>query len=284
VARDPNYALAHATLAYLYVDMGLGVAGALPSDEAFRRGKAAAARALEIDPQLPEGNAVLGYLTFGAEFDWERGEALLKRAIDLDPNSADAYDFYGLLLAAQERFDEAIAMQRRAYELDPLGHRMDIATSYLRAGRYDDALASVTGVLEAEPHLPLGHATLGWAYLLGGRPDQGIAALEKAVSLAPDNTMYRSQLGQALAMAGRSDEARDLLRQLEELSRQRYVSPYHMAYVLTGLGDHEGAMDWLERAYRERAGSIFGIKGSFLFRALRPHPRFQALLRKMNLA
>ena len=75
-----------------------------------------------------------------------------------------------------------------------------------------------------------------------------------------------------------------MLRQLEELSARRYVSPYHFAYVHTGLGEHDRAMDWLERAYEERAGAIFGVKGSFLFTPLRSHPRFQALLRKMNLA
>ncbi|MGH2608066.1 MAG: TPR end-of-group domain-containing protein, partial [Tepidiformaceae bacterium] len=78
--------------------------------------------------------------------------------------------------------------------------------------------------------------------------------------------------------------ARDVLRQLEKPSPPRYVSPYGVAYVYTGLGEHERAIDWLERAYEERAGAMYGIKGSFLFAPLRSHPRFQALLRKMNLA
>jgi hypothetical protein len=75
-----------------------------------------------------------------------------------------------------------------------------------------------------------------------------------------------------------------VLRRLEELSASQYVSPYHLAYVLTGLGEHERALDYLERAWEERAGALFGVKGSFLFRPLRHHPRFQALLRRMNLA
>ena len=75
-----------------------------------------------------------------------------------------------------------------------------------------------------------------------------------------------------------------MLRRLEELSLQRYVSPYHLAYVYTGLGEPDRAIDWLERAYEERAGGLYGIKGSFLFTSLRSHPRFKALLGKMNLA
>jgi tetratricopeptide (TPR) repeat protein len=142
----------------------------------------------------------------------------------------------------------------------------------------------VARVLEVDPHFAMAHATLGWAHLLNGSRDAGLAALERAVSLAPDSTMYLAQLGQAYARVGRSAEAREVLGRLEELAKQRYVSPYHMAYVHTGLGEQDRAMDWLERAYDERAGAVFGIKGSFLFTTLRSHPRFKALLRRMNLA
>ena len=161
---------------------------------------------------------------------------------------------------------------------------MDLVTTYLRAGRYDEALRAVTQVLAVEPHLPLAHATLGWVHLLSGRGEEGIAALRRAVELSPDNTLYRAQLGQAYARVGQNEQARAILRELEELSRVRYVSPYHLAYVYTGLGDYEQALDWLERAYAARAGGIFGIKGSFLFAPLKEHPRFKALLAKVNLA
>jgi serine/threonine protein kinase/tetratricopeptide (TPR) repeat protein len=285
VARDPDYALAYAALGYVYTDMGLGVAGALPPDEAFRRAKAAVGRALEIDPGLAEAHAVMGYLKCGSDFDWPGAEAEFKRAIELNPNSGNAYDYYGLMLAALERYDEALVMQQRAHELDPLVHRgTDIATTLLRAGRYDEALHFITRVLDVDPHYGLGHATLGWTYFLNGVRDQGIAELQKAVSLSPDSTIYLAQLGEALGMAGRMEEAQEVLRRLDELSKQRYVSPYHMAYIYTGLGEHERALDFLERAYEERAGAVFGIKGSFLFTPLRPHPRFTALLRKMNLS
>jgi Flp pilus assembly protein TadD len=104
------------------------------------------------------------------------------------------------------------------------------------------------------------------------------------VDLSPDNTLYRAQLGQAYARVGQAEPARRILRELEELSQVRYVSPYHLAYVYTGLGDYERALDWLERAYTQRAGGIFGIKGSFLFAPIKEHPRFRALLAKLNLA
>jgi adenylate cyclase len=284
IARDPNYALAYASLAYAYTEVGIGVAGKLPPDEAFRRAKAAVARALELDPGLPEAHAVLAHLKVACDYDWAGAEQEYKRAIELNPNNGVAYDSYGLMLAALGRYDEAILVQQRAHELDPVAHRMDIATTLLRAGRYDEALGAITECLAVDPNFGLAHATAGWAHLLTGSPEQGIAALEKAVAIAPDSTLYLAQLGQALARVGRTEEARDILRRLEELSRERFVSPYHMAYVYTGLGEQDRAMDWLERAYEQRAGGVFGIKGSFLFAPLREHPRFKALLRKMNLA
>ncbi len=283
LVRDPGYALAYTTMAMAYTDMAIGVAGSLPSDEAFRRAKAAVARSLELDPNLAEAHASLGHLKFASDYDWIGAERELKRAIELNPNSGEAYDYYGLMLSALERYDEALQMQRRAHELDPLAHRMDLVTTYLRAGQYDEALHGVTRVLEVEPHLPLAHVTLGWIQLLTGKPEEGMATLEKGLALSPDNTLYLAQVGQAYGMVGRAEEARAVLMRLEELSSRRYVSPYHMAYVHTGLGDKERAIDWLERAYRERAGGIFGVKGSFLFTSLRGHPRFSALLQKMNL-
>jgi serine/threonine-protein kinase len=104
------------------------------------------------------------------------------------------------------------------------------------------------------------------------------------VEISPDSTLNRAQLGQAYGRVGQTEQARAILRELEELAKTRYVSPYHPAYVHTGLGEHERALDLLEQAYEQRAGGIFGIKGSFLFAPLRGHPRFQALLRKMKLA
>jgi serine/threonine-protein kinase len=153
----------------------------------------------------------------------------------------------------------------------------------LRAGRYAEAIGHAEEAVDVDALDERAHATLGWAYLLSGRQDEGLSALERAVSLSPRNALWLSQLGQAYAMAGRTTKAREILRTLEQRARSSYVSPYHFAYIFTGLGDADQAMEWLERAVAERAGPAYGIKGSFLLAPLRGHPRFQALLRSMNL-
>ena len=282
IAQDPDYALAHAALAMVYTE--LGEVGALRPDEAYTRAKAASARALALDSGLGEAHCMLAFIKAVCDFDWAGAEAEFKRALELTPNSADTYDLYGRMCLALERNGEALAMEQRAQELDPLAHRADVARALLRAGRNDEALEAATRAVALDPHYARGHATLGWAYLKKGIVERGVAELETAVSLSPGDTLWLAQLGEAYGVVGNVAGARDVLRQLEELSRRRFVSPYHMALVYTGLGEPETAIDWLERAYEGRSGPVYSVKGSFLFTTLRGHPRFTALLKKMNLA
>ena len=281
IELDPRYALAHIGVAFAYAE--LGETGAMEPDQAYPLARKAVDAALAIDTALSDAHVVLGTLKLAAEYDWPGAEGEFRRALDLSPSNADAYDLYGRLCSALGRQDESIAMQRRAQELNPVEHRSDYANSLMRAGRFEEARDEARRAVELDPLYDRLHATLGWALIRSGRRDEGIAELEKAVSLTPSSTAWLAQLGQAYAESGRITEAREILNRLSELGTRQYVSPYHMAYVLTGLGEQEKAMDWLERAFEEKAGAIYGIKGSFLFSALRSHPRFLGLLRKMNL-
>jgi serine/threonine-protein kinase len=281
IERDAGYAPAYSGIAMALTE--LGETGALRPDEAYPRAKAAAAQALALDAELSDAHCTVAYGKLVYDFDWAGAEAEFKRALELSPSSADAYDLYGRLCSALERYDEAIALQQRAQELDPLMHRVDVATAFLRAGRYDEAVEVASRAVEFDRDDARAHSTLGWAFLGMGKREEGLAALEHAVELSPGNTAWLAQLGQAYGLNGRPDSAREILGRLTEQSRTRYVAPYHMAYVYTGLGQHDQAVDCLEQAFEQRAGAVYGMKGSFLFAPLRAHPRFGALLRRMNL-
>jgi serine/threonine-protein kinase len=285
IAADPGYAMAHVGVALVYAELAAGQGGGtMREEEAFQEARDAVTKALVLDNGLGEAHSVLALLKCTHDFDWAGSEREFKLALELSPGSADIYDHYGWLCSALERYEEALPLVKKAQELDPLAHRADFATTLIRAGRYQEALESALRCVEFEPEYARGRSTLGWAYIKNGRPDEGLAELKQAVVLVPGNTLYLAQLGEAYGLVGRAEESRQVLQQLEELSRERYVSPYHLAYVYTGLGEYDRAMDLLERAYEERAGSVYGVKGSFLFTPLRSHPRFNALLRKMNLA
>jgi serine/threonine protein kinase/Flp pilus assembly protein TadD len=281
IARDPTFALASANLASAYTEMA--EIGAMAPELAYARAVDAAATALRLDPELSAAHCTMGYLKTVREFDWSGAEREFKLALELGPSNADAFDLYGRLCSALQRFDEAIVMLKRAQELDPLAHRSDIVTALLRAGRYEEAVMAGEEAVALDPANDRGLATLGWAYFLSGRQDDGLAELERAVAASQRSPLWLSQLGEAYAMAGKTTQAREILTELERRSATEFVSPYHFAYIYTGLGDAERAMDWLERAVAQRTGSAYGIKGSFLFVPLRTHPRFRALLRQMNL-
>jgi len=282
IARDPSFALVYTNAAQAYIE--LAEIGAIAPETAFERAADYANKAVALDPELGEAHATVAYLKMAREFDWAGAEAEFKRALELNPSGADAYDLYGRLCSSLARFDDAIPLIARAQELDPLTHRLDMATVLLRAGRYDEAAASARSATELDPSGDRAQATLGWALFLGGSTDDGIAHLRNAVAYSANTTSWLGQLGEALGLAGRTGEARDVLRKLEERSESSFVSPYTFAYVYTGLGQADRAIDLLERAVRERTGAAYGIKGSFLFAPLRTHPRFQALLREMRLA
>lgn len=281
IARDPGYALAYASVAMAYAELAEG--GALAPEVAVRQARDAGANALRLDPTLGEAHCAVAQLN-QLDFDWAAAEQEFKRALELSPSSADTYDLYGRMCAGLERYEEAIALVRRAQELDPLAHRTDVAAALLRAGRYDEAALEAARALEDDPDYDRAHTTLGWAYLKKGMTDAGLGELERAVALSPTNSQWLAQLGEAYALVGSADKAREVLQQLEDRARRTYVSPYHLAFVYTGLGEHERALDLVERAFDEHAGAMYGIKGSFLLAPLRPHPRFKALLTRMNLA
>ena len=280
IALDPSFALALANKALAYTE--LAEVGALAPDVAYRCAMQAASTALRLDPDLGEAHSSMGFIKGVHEFDWSGAE--LKRALELSPSNSDTYMMYGRFCAALTRFDDAIALQERAHELDPLAHGLDRMTTRIRAGRYDEAVPLAEEAVEFAPANDRARATLGWAYFMSGRRAEGLAELERAVAVEPGNTMWLGQLGQAYGMAGDKKKAREILGQLIDVARSYYVSPYHFTYAYIGLGEYDEAMNWLERAVAERAGPAYSIKGSFLLSALHDHPRFRALLKQMRLA
>lgn len=284
VDRDPGFALAWVGIAGAYAELCISGSVGRSPEETIVPAKKAAGRAREIDHELGEAHGISALIQFAFDFDWAGAERSFLRAIELSPGSAQTHQHYGWLCSSLGRHDDALRQIRRARELDPLLIPTDLVPQLLRAGRIGEALAEARKSAREQPGTPRCHSALGWALIFSGEETAGIASLERAVALSPGATLFLSQLGQACALTGNVERARQILDEMRERSTREFISPYHLAYVYAGLGEADAAIDCLEQAFERRSGAIHGIKGSFLFRNLRDHPRFESLLRRMNLS
>jgi len=276
---DPSYALAYAGLADAYHELS----GLHSPREIMPRAKAAAMKALELDPSLAEAHAALGWIIWRFDWDWSRTEKEFKRAIELNPNYALAHGMYGMFLDAMERFDESLAAHQRAQSLDPLSPIIDagLGLRLYITRQHDSAIEHYRKILETDPNFALAHQRLGSAYVQKGMFEEAVAAFQKAVGVAGVPWQMAS-LGYVYALSGKTDEARKVLAELRDLAGQRYVPPCHIAGVYVGLGEHDQALQCLERAYEERDGILVYLKVEQRFDPLRDDPRFQDLMRRVG--
>ncbi len=284
IAKDPAYALAYAGLADCYTLLVNN--GFVPAKDAYPRAKEAAQKAMEIDDTLAEAHVSLAYLKMQFEWDWSGAERELQRAIELNPGFATAHDRYGTTLARMGRLEEAVGEKRRAVELDPLSVfiNRNLGIALYLARQYDQAIEQERKTLELDPNFIGAHMTLGQAYFQKAMHEEGTAELEKELVISPGNPVALSALGYAYAVAGRRADAQKVLNKLTELSKQKYVPAWTMAEIYVGLGEKDKAFQWLEKAYDERfAGLSASIKVDPIYDPLRSDPRFQDLLRRINL-
>ena len=282
IKLDPAYAQAYAGLSDTHIY--LGIIGILPSGEAFPKAKTEALKALELDETLADAYAALGQVSKQYEWDWAKSERMYKRVLELNPNSWLAHVWYAGLLSQTGRFDEAINLDMRARELDPVSVNSStfLGRDLYRARRYDQAIRACQEGLELDPDDVLALWFQARAKEANHQLPDAIRKLEKAVSLS-DGPIYRALLANAYASAGQRGKALDILEQLKALSKQRYVSPIDMAVVYMGLGDRNSVFQWFEKAYQERAARIQEVSEP-LFDSLRSDPRFPDLMRRVGLA
>jgi eukaryotic-like serine/threonine-protein kinase len=280
---DPTYAAAYSGLADSY-NM-LGYYTVLAPKEAYPKALIAAQKALALDSTLAEAHASLAWVHQMFIWDWPVAEREYRRAIELNPGYVAAHAWYGAYLAAMGRHDEAIAEGKRAQELDPLSliTSAALARPFYDARRYDEAIAQSKKTFEIDPDFARAHYWLGLAYEQKSMFDQAIAAFHKAINSSDSVAVYVAAAGHAYAVAGRRGEAVKVLRRLEDLSRQRYVSAYDIALIHVGLGDTERAMQWLERAYQERSDGLVFLKVDPRLDGLQSDPRFASLVRRLGL-
>jgi TolB-like protein/DNA-binding winged helix-turn-helix (wHTH) protein/Tfp pilus assembly protein PilF len=281
---DPKYALAYAGLADSYNSLGRSVAAAMTGIEAGARAHDAAAKALELDPNLGEAHAALGYAKYAFEWDWAGADREFQHAIDLSPGYATAFHWYSLYLSSMGRNDLALTMIQRAQRLDPVSPNIlrMVGAQLAALGRYDEALQAANTAIELDPNHYNTHLTLGNIYLRMKNVPGAIAEFDKAVEVSRRGLAPLTQLAYAYALVGRTAESEQLLAEVERRDDANVYSSY-CAAVCTALGRRNDAFMRLEKAFQSHSGALVDVRVQPAFIPLYPDKRFASLLQRMNL-
>lgn len=284
IELDPQYAQPHVGLATYYG--AAAFLGYMPPRFAYEKVRAEATRALEIDGTLASAHASYAAFYFYFDWDWQKAEEKFQRAISLNSNDTFTHQFYTWFLVAMGRTEEAHTSIRRALDVNPLeiGAYITASDVYYSSRQYDQAIAQIQEAVNLNPTYPYVNERLGQSYLQKGMFQEAIGELEKAAQAFPGNSEFRWKLGHAYAVAGKTAEARKILDDLHALAKNQYIQPYGFALIHTGLGENDEALEWLERAYQDRNGWMPFLQVAPRLDPLRSDPRFQDLLRRMNLS
>jgi len=277
---DPAFALGHAGLSDAY----LLLSGFRSESEMIPRARAAALRALELDPTLGEAHAALGLIATNYDWDWRGAEREFQSAIRLSPQYATVHQWYGEYLAYMGRFDEALSEIARAAELDPLSLIIgaDTGKILILARRYDEAIASLRRTLELDPSYPMARAFLAVALSAVGDHPEAIRALQMPGQ--EDDLVFLTYASSIYERAGDRVKAKAAVARLVELSKQTYVSPFLLAYAHIGVGDFDAAFEAFDRMCAVRGLGAIGVNVNPLSDPIRHDPRFAALLKRLGLA
>jgi TolB-like protein/DNA-binding winged helix-turn-helix (wHTH) protein/Tfp pilus assembly protein PilF len=254
VQRAPQYARAWAGLADAYAV--LGFYDYLAPTEAFPKAQQAARRTLALDANNASAEATLGYVALYYDWNLIEAEARFLKSISLDPSYSKSHQWYGNLLTAAGRFDEAEREMRRAQQLEPLSLIASAALGWAlyHAGRHEEALDQYRLTLALDPNFELAYLWSGWALESLGRYDEAQTMLKEAVKRSGGNGISIASLARVQALSGEPAEARRTLRQL--LSSTGYVPAYEISKAWFALGDTKQANEWLQRAYEQRSHSL----------------------------
>ncbi|HWZ31116.1 MAG TPA: tetratricopeptide repeat protein [Bryobacteraceae bacterium] len=283
IAADPEYALAYAGLADCHIV--LAKFGAAPPREAMPKARAAARRALTLDPTLAEAHVSLGSIAGLFDWDWVAAEQHMRRGLEMNPLYATGHQWYAHdVLAAVGRLEQAEAALARARDCDPLSVVVmaSSAENLIMQRRPEEALDLYGKTLELDPYFPRAHFGKARAALSLGREEQAREAVRAGWALNPSSPLAIALVTYIYAAIGRVADARRSLQELEEAGRKTQISPYLFMRAWMAM-DPRRACDYLEQACEDRDPRLAHAAVSPIYDDLRGHPRFDAVLRRMGL-
>jgi len=254
--------------------------------DSYPRAKAAALKALEIDPNLAEPHTAMGFISLLYDWDTETAEKYFRRALELNPKYAPGHHWYSDFLAANLRLEEARNQARCALELDPLSLIINWNMGWMLyfSRQYEPAVAQFKSTLELDPNYLVTYLFLGQAYVQQGLYDEAQAAFQRAADLSQRAAVSLALLGHCQALAKRTEDASKVLAELQARAQNSYVSPAFFAWIHLGFGSHDEGFKWLDKALAERSNWLVWLNADPKYDPLRSDERFARLLDKVGFA
>jgi len=278
IKLDPDYGLAWSQLSEISVnkaDQGL-----VNVTEGYERARRAAQRAAQLSPELAEARARLQYVHVAFDWDWVAAEADGRQALAITTTDPEVLNTAGVLSYVLGRWDNAERQLRAALVRDPLNTyaMWNLGFTYYGAGRFADSEGVYRKLLEIQPDFVWGHNYLGLTLLAQGNAEEALAVVQQQV----DDGERLKVLPIVLQAAGRPAESDEALR--AQIARWANTGAFYVAMTYAYRGDHDHAIEWLERAYQQKDTWLATtITGEQLFEGMADDPRYKALLRKLNL-
>jgi TolB-like protein/Tfp pilus assembly protein PilF len=285
IAKDPSYALAYAGLASAYALLGQVPYDDLQPSQAKPKARQAAEKALSLDSQVAEAHSVLANVSYSYDWDFAAAEREFQQALTLGPNESTAHLWHSHYCLLRNRLQEAIEENSRTLALDPVSPLFNTvrAEIYYNSRQYDAAIAQGQQTLSQYPTYWLAYIWLGSAYREKKMYPEALTQFSQALKVSGDHPAIIALYGHALAISGDAAGARKALADLQHLAANRYVSSLYFAAIYTGLGDSRTALDWLDKAYRERNDRLVYLAVDPIADPLRAEPRFRDLMVRLGL-
>jgi TolB-like protein len=287
IDKDPNYALAYVGIADAYVVMGSFGGDA---NEFSAKGKAAAAKALELDPTLARAHADLGIVKMQHDWDFAGGEAEFRKAFELDPSDATAHQWFSQCISYQGgRAHESIEEGNLARQLDPLSPIIAFAQAeaYTEDRQFDKAIEMMKKAEADNPSFGVAHIFLSYPYWGEHKYQQVIQEYQANAQVSGEriNADYAAALDSGFRSGGWPTAAHKGIEVLttQYKAKTNYLAPYTIAELYGDIGDKDHAFEWLNIAYQDRSILLIGLPTDFTFDSLRTDPRYAELVRKIGL-
>src|SRR6267154_1381043 len=285
IEKEPNYALAYAGLASAYALLGQVPYDDTPPVDAKPKARQAAERALQLDSQSGEAHSVLANVSFSYDWDFEAAEREFQRALTLSQNDPTAHQWFSHYCVVRNRLHEALEENSRTLGLDPVSPLFNTSRAEIlyNSRQYDAAIAQARRTIEQYPTYPLAYIWLGSAYREKKMYKEALEQFSQGLKFSGNQPAIAALYGHALAVSGDVAGARKTLADLKQLAQKRYVSAIYFACIYTGLGDNKMAMDWLDKAFRERNDRLVYLNVDPMADPLRSEPRFRDLMARLHL-